>query len=83
MTTEERKQVWKANANSRRARIVREGGRQVNLLLEKPASDALHDLTRADRSGKRKTNLEVVSELLVRAAARLKQAAGRGGGRSK
>jgi hypothetical protein len=74
MTSDARKAIWKTNALARRARVIDEGGKFVQVLLEKPAADALEKLQGAD-----KTQVEVVSTLLMDAAKKIRRRPARGG----
>lgn len=75
MTTEERKQDWIDNAKARRARVIADGGKWLQILLGKEAAEALHQLTEG------RTQVDVVTELLISAARRIRRR--RGGVRSK
>lgn len=81
MTSEAKKQMWKANAVERRERIVAEGGALIQVLLEKPAADALTVLQ--DNSERHRSKTDVISTLLVEAVGKLKRRRARGGAHSK
>lgn len=81
MTTDARKAMWKVNAVERRERIIGEGGKLIQVLLEKPAAAALDELQHSGDKPRSKT--DVISSLLVASAGKLKRRSAKGGARSK